>query len=73
MNAYWLVVAGGFVAVSLMTAGALVISPAGLLFITSFVDGLDGLLLLAMVLVLAMLALPELAGGSLDAELVEFD
>ncbi len=68
MNAYWLVVAGVFVAASLMTAGALVISPAGLLVITSFVDGLAMLLL-----VLAMLALPELAGGSLDAELVELD
>lgn len=62
VSAYWLVVAGRFVLASFVTAGALVISVVGPLLITSFVDGL---------LVLAISALLELVGGSMDAELVE--
>jgi hypothetical protein len=54
--------AGEFVAASLVIGGVLVISTDGLLLITAFVDK---------PLVLAMLSLLELAGGSLDVELVE--
>jgi len=57
-----LVMAGEFVAASLVIGGVLVISTDGLLLITAFVDK---------PLVLAMLSLLELAGGSLDVELVE--
>jgi hypothetical protein len=64
MNAYWLVVAGGFVLASLVTAGALVISTAGLLLL---------IMSLVVVLPLFMLVLLKLAGGPLDTELVELD
>jgi len=64
MNVYWLVVAGGFVLALLVTAGALVISAAGLLLlIMSLVAGAPALF---------RLVLLKLAGGSLDIELVEF-